>query len=197
VPDDVTLARLWRKLSDNQRLHLVNELPGIRRVQTSDFVVAGRVLDRLGLFARPSYLTRLSKEGEELARWAVENGYARRTDTGWDIHAPEAPRRSRIDRNRLAELAEKGLHAAAIAAELNVTREAVRQAAQRHNLTLSPKSVKPKPAPRPPRVVRRERLVVAVTADELATIQQAAASAGLSVSTYLRRTVLDDDPPTV
>jgi hypothetical protein len=197
VPDDVTPTRLWRKLSDNQRLHLMNELPGVERVRTSNFVVAGRVLDRLGLFDRTSYhRTMLSAEGESLARWAVDHGYAQRTDTGWRFHVPEAPRRSRIDRNQIVELAEKGLHAAAIADELGVSREAVRQAAQRHNLTLPPKPRKPRAA-LPPRVVRGERVGFAVTAAELATIQQAAASAGLSVSAYLRRTVLDDDPPTV
>lgn len=185
------LDRLWRKLSNNQRIYILNEsVPPNRKVRQSHFINAGRSLARIGLTQQHQL--------RMVGQWAQEHGYAcqdgppqrtiwrgEKPVPTWTFHTPEVKPRSRIDPDRLTELAAAGHYAADIAKKLGVSREAVRVAAKRHGLTIQRKPTKPRP-PRHPRVLRPERLVFHVSTDELAAIRQAAAQRNLQVSTYLR-----------
>lgn len=184
-------AELWCNLTDNQRLCLINQVvPHHQRVRQSSFITGYRALERRGV--TPAMY-------RELATWALEQGlakftgtpaerYAQYADGQWTFTAPDRPKRGRIDPARLAELAQAGHYATAIAEQLGVTREAVRQAANRQGLTLArkPKRARPVKQPRvyPPK--RTNHINIAVSDAELAAIKQSAALRGLRVSAYLR-----------
>ena len=178
--NDADMTRLWRKITDNQRLYLMNlTAPYAERVPQSACIVAGRALDKMGI-------GRDTQKARTLAAWAREHGYAQFEGKSWTFTEPtQRPWSGRIDQARLAELAEAGWYATQIAKELNVSREAVRQAARRLGLTLAPKPKKPRPE-KAPRVLRRDRIVFQVSSDERAAIQQAASRRGLDTSAYLR-----------
>lgn len=178
---------LWRKLSDNQRLYLVNAVvpPNLRQDQSAA-VVAGRSLDRLGL-------TRSSAAGRQLVQWALTQGYARHVQGRWVFTAP-APRPRTfgriIDPEKLVELIEAGHYGSEIARRLGVTREAVRLAAQRRGLELPRRQRKPRPKrqpkPRRERVVREVQVSFRVSAAEREAVKRAATQRGMTVAAYLR-----------
>lgn len=189
MTEDQHRAQLWRKLTPNQRLFLMNETaPREQRVNLSHNVVAGRAIRRLGLeYQTPTARYKLTPAAHELAGWAKEHGYARHDNGTWVFsEPPPGRRRGRVDPDRLVQLAASGLYPAEIAKHLGVTREAVRQAAKREGLTLPRKPKKPAPS-RQPRVLRPNRLAFCVSEDELAAIEQAATRQGVSVSAYLRQ----------
>lgn len=192
------LSQLWRKLTHNQRLLLINQVvPHDVQVRQAHFIAAARGLERRGVS---------ESTGRAVADWALSQGYAQFVGTPsrgyaqwpdgqWTLTTPSPPRkRGRVDPDRLAELTAAGCYAAEIAEKLGVTREAVRLAAKRHGLTLARKPLKPKPV-KQPRVLHPHRLVFAVSDDELSAIQEAAAQRGLTISAYLREVCapIDDD----
>lgn len=183
------MERLWLKLSDNQRLRLMNDtLPWGKQVSEPYYIAASRALDRLGL---------TGSRAQALAEWAHEHGFARQDGPAvrgtsrnqrvpsWTFRAPEPSRRSLIDPTRLAELVDEGQSASAVAAEFGVTRSAVYLAVKRQGLALAPRPRKQK-APRPRRVLRPRHVTFCVSVDEHAAIQRAAARRDLKVSGYLR-----------
>lgn len=186
------MARLWRKLSDNQRLYLMNQTaPPGQRCPHSDFIVAARALRKHGLEGTVR-ITRLTE-------WARAHGYARQdgpevaygrtTVPTWTFSLP--PRQRRVDSGRLAQLVADGHQAAAIAEHLAVSRQAVYQALSRDGLTLAPRpkkpnAVRPPRAPRAPRALRPKTVAFKVSESELKAIQEAAARQSATVAAYLR-----------
>lgn len=139
MSDSTIMLRLWRKLSDNQRLLVVNGATHPdRRVEHSKVIVAMRALDRLHLIDHGHGTWALSPMARALGCWAQEHGYARRQGNTWVFHSP-GPVRRRIDPARLAELVTAGHYCSSIAEQLGVSDEAVYMAARRHGLTLARK----------------------------------------------------------
>jgi len=181
--------RLWRVLSDNQRLLLMNHtVPPERRVRSSHFLAAGRALERMGLAGGQGYDWGPTHEARQLASWARELGYAQWDGKGWTFTTPDWKRYGRIDPERLAELAAEGLYAAEIARRLDVSRQGVVMAAQRHGLTLPPKPKKPKPLRRD-RVLHTEHLAVKLTEVDMEGVRKLATADGLTVSAWVRELV--------
>lgn len=181
-------ARLWCKLTNNQRLLLINEtVPRELQVRQSHNIVAIRALTRKGLI-QDGYAWSLTFEARELTAWAVEQGYARYSDGTWLFSEPEYGF-NRVDRNRLEALVAIGYHGAEIARRLKVSREAVSKAAKRYGLTLphKPKKTPAAKTPRPPRIKRTKTIMLRLTEEELAAIKNAAVEAQLSVSAHLRK----------
>jgi len=135
-------ARIWHKLTDNQRLYLINAtVPREQRVPQSQTIMAMKALGRRELMIEKYGNWTIKPEARELIAWTIEHGYANYTDGSWEFTAPElAPRYKRkIDIAELAKLAADGYYAAEIARRLGVTREAVRQAARRAGIALPPR----------------------------------------------------------
>lgn len=194
MTDGAELAALWRRLSDNQRVHLMNQtMPERDQENIQHFIMAAKALDRRGLMAPGRGLTR---EGEALANWAAENGHARLDGKRWMFSTPERPRYRRIDEARLLELAAAGWHGSAIAAELGVSRQLVSLAAKRAGATLAPRPKKEKVAKTPRarvRVERPKRLLVRVSVEEFDEVRREAERRQVSVSEYLRQVCIPQE----
>jgi predicted DNA binding CopG/RHH family protein len=180
---------LWRKLSDNQRLLLMNKTaPPAQRVHQSHAITACKALIRLGLAQEDGYHWWLQPEAEALAAWAREHGCAQWDGAGWKFSAPEVARQGRIDPEHLADLVAAGLHGAEIARRLGVSRQGVAVAAERQGLTLAPLAKKPK-RPKLNRVPRTKHLTFMVSEGELAAIRNASANDGITVSAWIREII--------
>ncbi len=183
------MTQTWCKLSNNQRLYLINStVPYGERDPQPASIVAGRALRRLGL--KTNYGPSLTPQGAALSEWARNEGYAERDGGRWVFHEPENSRWQKIDPTHFAELVAAGHYATEIAEKLGVSRQAISIAARRQGLTPARKPTKPVPA-RPPRVHRPHILSLRVSTDERAAIQKAAAEQGLSVASYLRKVSVD------